>query len=292
MPALGLPSRNGSRTSADELPLFFESSSYPLYGVFHTPEAGRSTDRVVVFCHSLGVEHMASQRMEVLGARMAAKAGFAAFRYDSRGHGDSGGDPENVSFRDLVTDACAAANYARSLSGASKVIWVGVRFGCLTAAAAISSRDDAAALSLWEPLHTGDEYFRAAIRTTLFCNVAQGKRSGGSVDDLLLRLQEGGVVPVIGTYLYNALRSSALNIDLGESLKDWSGDTLIAQVQRRSVLSGSSQRLHLELQQRGARTTVILIKQEPSWSMLPLVRPQWTNDNLIDATREWFRGLA
>jgi len=293
MPVLPeLLSLNKRCTSGDELPLFFESSSHPLYGAFHPAETGPRTDRVIVFCHSLGIEHMVAQRMQVLGARMAAKAGFASFYYDSRGHGDSAGDAKKLTFKDLVDDACVAADYARKLSGASKIIWVGVRFGSLIAAAAIACRDDSAALALWEPLHHGSEYFKAAIRTTLFCKVAQGKRSNSSVDDMLLRLEAEGVLPVIGTYLYAALWNSAINLNLGQLLKHWSGETLIAQIQLRPVLSANNQRLQWEIQQRGAKTAVKLINQEPAWSMLPLVRPQWTNGLLLEATKEWLSELA
>jgi pimeloyl-ACP methyl ester carboxylesterase len=279
----------GSRTH-EEVPLFFTSASQALYGVFHPPEARRK-DRVLVFCHSLGIEHMVTQRMEVLGARAAAKTGFAAFRYDSRAHGDSSGDPKDVTFADLVDDACAAADYARKLSGAAYIIWIGIRFGCLIAAEAVNRRDDAAALALWEPLHQGSQYFRAAIRGMLFCRVVQGKRSAATADDLLGQLEVDGVLPVVGTYLYSALCRTAKEANLRSSLLNWSGDTLIAQVQRRPTLSPDNLRLISEVEQRGGRTTVALIGQEPAWSMLPVVRPQWVSDPLLTATKEWLHGM-
>jgi pimeloyl-ACP methyl ester carboxylesterase len=234
---------------------------------------------------------MVTQRMEVLGARAAAKAGFAVFRYNARAHGDSTGDPRDVTFTDLVDDACAAADYARKLSGAANVIWVGVRFGCLVAAAAMGRRDDAAALALWEPLHQGSDYFRAAARTMSFCQVARAKSSGATVDDLLKRLETDGLVPVVGTYLYRALSRSAHEADLARSLKTWAGDTLVAQVQHRPTLSANNERVCSEIEQRGGKVTVALSRQEPTWSMLPIVRPQWTSEALLAATTEWLRGM-
>ena len=280
-----------SANSYQEHPLFFSSASEALYGVFYAPEKAGRKDRVLVFTHSLGIEHMVTQRMQVLGARVAANAGFAAFRYDSRAHGDSTGDPRDMTFSDLVDDACAAADYAYKLSGASKVIWVGVRFGCLIAAEAMSRRDDTAALGLWEPLHQGGEYFRAAVRTMLFCRVAQGKSSGATLDDQLKQLETEGMLPVVGTYLYRALWGSVRDQELSRSLLNWSGQTLIAQVQRRSILSANNQRLLAEIEQRGGKVTAALISQEPAWTMLPLVRPQWTSDALLTATREWLDGM-
>jgi pimeloyl-ACP methyl ester carboxylesterase len=275
-----------------ERPLFFTSASQALYGVFCAPDMDGRKDRVVIFSHSLGIEHMVTKRMEVLGARAAAKAGFAAFCYDSRAHGDSTGDAEEVTFTDLVEDACAAADYARELSGATRVIWVGVRFGSLIAAAAIARRNDTAALALWEPLHQGGEYFRTAIRTMLFCQVAQGKGSRATLDDQLKRLEAEGVLPVVGTYLYRVLYHSAQERDLGQLLQNWGGNTLLAQVQSRHKLSTNNEALRAAIEQRGGNVKVTLIGQEPPWGMLPVVRPQWTSELLLTATKEWLDGMA
>jgi pimeloyl-ACP methyl ester carboxylesterase len=273
-----------------ERPLYFTSAGRPLYGVFHPAQTGR-TDRVLVFCHSLGIEHMVTQRMEVLGAQVAASAGFAAFRYDSRAHGDSAGDPENVTLTDLMDDACAAADYARELSGASRIIWVGVRFGCFIAAEAIARRDDAAALALWEPLHQGDDFFRSALRAMFFSELAEGKRPGATIDDLLKRLETGGVLPVVGGYIYHPLYHTAHAVELSRSLQDWSGDTLIAQVQHRPVLSAKNERLRSEIQRRGGKVKVALTGQEPAWSMMPIQHRQWASESLLAATKEWLREL-
>jgi pimeloyl-ACP methyl ester carboxylesterase len=270
-----------------ERPLHFTSGGRPLYGVFHPAATPSCEDRVLIFCHSLGIEHMVTQRMQVLGARLAAKAGFAAFRYDARAYGDSAGDPENLTLADLVQDACVAADCARELSGASRLIWLGVRFGCFIAAEAIARRNDAAALALWEPLHHGEDFFRAALRAMFFCELAEGKRPAATVDDLLKKLQAGGVLPVVGTYIHYSLYHTAHAADLSHSLQNWSGNTLIAQVQHRPTLSQKNERLRSEIQQRGGKVTIALIGQEPPWSMLPLSYPQWTSESLLDNTKEW-----
>jgi pimeloyl-ACP methyl ester carboxylesterase len=272
-----------------ERPLYFTSSGRPLYGVFHPAAAGGS-DLVLVFCHSLGMEHMMTQRMEALAARVAANTGFAAFRYDSRGHGDSAGDAEDVTLDDLVDDACAAADYARELSGSSRIIWAGVRFGCLIAAEAIARRDDAAAVVMWEPLHRGEDYFRAAVRAMMFCQIAEGKRPG-TADDWLKRLEAGEMLQVVGSYIYQPLYRTAQTADLSRSLQNWGRDTLIAQVQRRPVLSANNERLRSEIQQRGGKVTVALISKEPGWNMPPLTYPQWTCEPLLAATKEWLSEL-
>jgi pimeloyl-ACP methyl ester carboxylesterase len=270
-----------------ERPLYFTSAGRPLYSVFHPADLTLGKDRVLVFCHSLGIEHMVTQRMGVLGARIAASAGFAAFRYDSRAHGDSAGDPENVTLTDLVDDACAAADYARELSGASRIIWVGLRFGGFVAAQAIARRNDAAALALWEPLHQGGDFFRAALRAMFFSELAEGRRPSATIDDLLKKLEAGGALPVVGGYIYHPLYHTAHAVELSHCLQTWSGDTLIAQVQHRPILSTKNDRLRAEIQRRGGKIRVALINPEPPWSMLPMQRPQWVSEPLLAATKEW-----
>ncbi|HJU10263.1 MAG TPA: hypothetical protein VJ728_05270 [Candidatus Binataceae bacterium] len=278
--------------STGEIPFFF-AAGRPLYGAFHPTDGSHSQNPVVVFCHAVGTEHMLTQRIEVLGARAVATVGFPAFRYNARAHGDSAGNPRDLTFEDLVTDACAAADMARELSGASRVIWVGLRFGCLIAAEAIRRRGDASALALWEPLHTGMDYFRSLVRATLFTQIAKGKRPGATADDMLKQLERDGELAVVGAFVYRAFYQSARDADLARSLQDWRGDTLIAQVQSRRQFSANNERLRSTLEQRegGGKVAAVLVTQEPAWSMLPIARPQWTSDALLTATKEWLHGL-
>lgn len=276
-----------------ELPLFFSSAGRPLYGVFHPANTAIGKKQVVVICHTIGAEHMLTQRIEVLGARVAANAGFAAFRYNARAHGDSAGEPRDLTFEDIVEDACAAADMARELSGASRIIWVGVRLGCLIAAEAMCRRDDAGALALWEPLHRGGDYFRAAVRSIIFAQIAKGKRPSINVDDMLKQLERDGELSILTGYVYRPLYRSARETDLARSLQNWNGNTLIVQIQRRRTLSDDNEHLRSTLKQRvaDAKVSAVLISQELPWNIPSGDRPQWTSDDLLSATKEWLDGL-
>jgi pimeloyl-ACP methyl ester carboxylesterase len=279
--------------ASGELPFFFSSAGRPLYGAFHPANAALGKKCVLVFCHAIGTEHMLTQRIEALGAQVAAKIGFAAFRYNARAHGDSAGNPQEVTFADLIEDACASADMARELSGASRIIWVGLRLGCIVAAEAACRRNDTGAVALWEPLHSGADYFRSLMRATLFTQIAKGRRPSVNADNMLDQLERDGEVPVVGGYVYRALYDSAKHTDLGRSLQNWDGETLIAQVQRRRNLSPDNERLRAAIEQRqnNAKVTIALISEEPPWTMMPIVKPQWTSDGLLNATREWLNGL-
>jgi alpha/beta superfamily hydrolase len=275
-----------------EVPFFFPSAGRPLYGAFHPADIVDGAKAVVVFCHAIGTEHMLTQRIEVQGARTAASAGFPAFRYNARAHGDSAGEQKELTFTDLVDDACAAADMARELSGASHIVWVGIRFGCLVAAQAMRRRADTVAIGLWEPLHRGIDYFRSLARATFFKNVVEGRRSGVTVENMLEQLEREGELPVVAAFVYRSLFRSARDADLAQSLQNWNGDTLIAQIESRHRLSEDNQCLRSALEQRqGAKVTVAMITQEPAWGMLPISRPQWTSEALLEATKEWLRSL-
>ena len=274
---------------APETPLFFSSRDRPLYGVYHAPAApGRET--VVVHVHGLGVEQITTYRAEVLCARALAAAGHAVFRFHARGHGDSSGDFAAVTLDTLAEDASAAADEARRRSGASRVAWLGVRFGALAAARALACRADTAGLALWEPVHFGHDYFRAMLRAMLFSRVAAGIRPDRTADQLLADVEEKGAVDVQGYYLHRAVVRSAREAKLAEALGAWSGPTFLAQLERRATLAPASDALLAALRARGAGTRHYLHREELGWHYTQ--NPAWECPPLVEATREWVDAVA
>src|SRR5262245_44836634 len=202
------PAAPPDRAAAAEIPFFFSSGDRPLYAVYHAPVPGRAGAPAVVHCHSLGVEQVTCYRAEVLCARAAAAAGFPVLRYHARGHGDSAGDFAAVTLESLTQDALAAAGEVLRRSGAEQVVWVGVRFGALVAAAALERGPRAAGLALWEPVHAPLDYFRGQLRGLLYSQVAEGKKPSATVDDLLAEMEREGQVDVHGYYLHRTLAAS------------------------------------------------------------------------------------
>ena len=269
-------------------PLFFVSGDRPLYGVYHPPLEARPDAPAVIHCHTLGVEQLTSYRVEALGARAAAAAGCPAFRYHSRGHGDSAGDFQAVTFESLVEDCLAAADEARRLSGARRVVWLGVRFGALVAAEALRRRSGAG-LILWEPAHKSQDYFRSMLRSLLFSQVVKGERPSTTVDQLLERLEREGAIDVHGYYLHRALYTTARVADLDRALEDWSGPTFLAQIQARPGMAPAHSVLASALEKRRARVTTAQINEEPGWHFL--ANPAWESAALVRRTAEWLDAL-
>jgi len=269
---------------------FFESGDRPLYAVYHPTLRPRPGAPVLVHCHTLGVEQVTAYRVETQNARAAAAMGFPAFRYHSRGHGDSAGDFESVTFETLVEDALAAAAKARQCSGAARVIWVGVRFGALVAAQALRREGGAAGLALWEPVHKPHDYFRAMLRNVLFSQVVKGKKPSTTVEQLVRQIEQEGKVDVHGYYLHRALYISARGLDLASQLDGWRGPTLLAQVQRRSGLAAAHAALIATLEKAGAGVTAARVDEEPGWHFIS--NPAWEGADLVRHTADWLDALA
>jgi pimeloyl-ACP methyl ester carboxylesterase len=242
-----------------------------------------------VQCHTLGVEQVTCYRVETENARAAAARGVPALRYHSRGHGDSGGDFDAVTFESLVEDACAAAAEARRRSGAPRVIWLGVRFGALVAAEALR-RTGGGALALWEPVESTRDYFRGMLRNVLFSQVVRGEKRSIGVEQLLEQVERDGHVDVHGYYLHRALYATSRALELPALLPSWAGPTLLVQVQKRPTLAPPHAALIEALRARGARVTVGQVAEEPGWHFI--ANPAWESKALVAQTVEWLDALA
>jgi pimeloyl-ACP methyl ester carboxylesterase len=289
-PAGGASDPSEASVAPPEAPLFFTSGDRPIYGVYHAPRSARLDAPALVHCHSLGVEQLTIYRAEVLLARAAAAAGFPVFRWHARGHGDSAGDFADVTLDGMAEDALAAATEARARSGASRIVWLGVRFGALVAARVALRAPGSAGLALWEPVHSGHDYIRAHLRGWLFSEVAAGRRPGVTADEQLERVLAEGKVDVHGYELHRAIVESARGEALARRLETWKGPTLIAQIQARPRLSPANEGLASALRQSGAAVTTMAVAEEPGWQFIS--NPAWESAALVRQTVEWLDALA
>ena len=277
---------------ATETPFFFTVEEMPLYAVLHDAAAERVGAPVVVHVHGLGVEQITLYRQEVLAARAAAALGFPVFRYHARGHGDSAGASADVTCETLVADARAAADEAKRRTGATRVVWLGVRMGALVAALAggpRSGRDDAAGFILWEPVMKPADFFRQQLRSMLFSQVAGGHKPDATVDELLARLQAEGQLDVFGYTLQRSLVQSFADASLAALLDGVRVPVLLAQVDARARLAPPYAQL-VETFKGGAGVATAIIHSEPGYQLMS--NPAWQSDALTRATAEWLDALA
>ncbi|HUA36692.1 MAG TPA: alpha/beta hydrolase [Candidatus Binataceae bacterium] len=267
---------------------FFISDGRPLYGVIRRWASADAP--VIVYCHGLAQEQLFNWRAEVLGADILARRGYSTFSYHARAHGDSAGEFAELDFDGLVDDAMAAADRAIAETGATRIVWVGIRFGALVAATAIQRRNDTAALALWEPVHNARDYFRMLMRRVLFFEVSRGRRPPLTAEQMVDELNHGRAVSLLGFDLHPKFYASAVLANLARALEGWSRPTLLAQIQRRSSLAMEHHALQAMLERQGATVTTIQFDEEPVWDN---GFESWgTLDNLSRRMGDWLDGLV
>ena len=279
----------GPEVGVEPQPYFFKSEGRPLYAFFCPAAKARSEAPAVVACHSIGLEHAVPTRMLALAVREAAALGYPAMLFHSRGHGDSSGDFADVTLDGLVEDAINAADSIRERSGARRVIFLGVRFGTIIAASALSRYADSAGLILWEPVHRGADYFRQFVRGLLFAAVARGQKLGETADEVLKRVERDGRADIHATYLHAKFYLSSRGVDLRATVEDWRGPTMLAQIQPRMSMTPDNQSLIAALEGRGARVTAFRVAEEPGWQFW---RVPWVSTQVLEQTRAWLDALA
>jgi alpha/beta superfamily hydrolase len=153
------PSTSNGTSLSSVLAVHFGDARQPLFGWWHPAPA--TSSQVVVICSPFGIEELSAYRsMRHLAGELAA-SGMPTLRFDYAGCGDSAGDNEDGDrVPHWVDSVMAAADLARSMSGATEVIFVGVRLGALMAAAAAVQRDDVQALVAIAPPANGQNYVR------------------------------------------------------------------------------------------------------------------------------------
>lgn len=113
-----------------EHPVTFAVERESRAGYFHCP-SGRGPFPAVLFLHGLTGNKAENHRLFVTMARALAAAGMASFRFDFRGHGDSGGEFSQMTVRGECADARAALRVLMRLPGvdASRIGLLGMSMG-------------------------------------------------------------------------------------------------------------------------------------------------------------------
>jgi len=156
----------------------------------------------------------------------------------------------------------AAADHALDSSGASRIVWVGVRFGAMVAAEALARRNDAAALALWEPVVRAREHFRKLMRHVLYYALSQGERPSLTVEEMVESIEREGRVSVLRFDLEREFFRSAIDLDLLRIIGGWSGPTMLAQFNRHSRLSREHLSLKDHLERHGATVVEAMFAEQ------------------------------
>ena len=119
-----------------------------------------------MICQPFSAEVARSQRRELALAWELSSQGIAVARFHYLGTGHSTGDPEEMTFAQMVADTTDVAAALTERTGLPRVSFVGTRLGALVAAKAAAGYSDAP-LVLWEPPPDMERYFKEILRARM-----------------------------------------------------------------------------------------------------------------------------
>lgn len=139
--------------------LMFGEAERPLFGKFHHAAAVRAPIAAVI-CPPIGEEGVRAFRpLKVLGDQLAA-AGVPVLRFDWYGTGDSSGDETGLSQTSMTESLMCAHEEVGDMTGARKIVWIGLRLGATVAGMAANLRPKGlSGLILWDPVSDMQQYF-------------------------------------------------------------------------------------------------------------------------------------
>jgi dienelactone hydrolase len=144
------------------LPVYLDVNGEATFTVIHRPAGGTATGTAVVFVAPFGWEEVPAYRIIREWAIRLSAAGFGVVRPTLPGSGDSAGGPRDPERLTAWTNAVtAAARVARTETGASSVVAIGLGLGGLLAYRAAAAGAPIDGLVLWGTPARGRELTRA-----------------------------------------------------------------------------------------------------------------------------------
>lgn len=137
-------------------PFFFGESARQLFGMYDPARGGGRRGAVV--CHPWGQEYLKAHQAVRHLARLLARKGVHALRFDYYGCGDSAGDDTDGSVSQWRQDVGTALDELKDMANLRSVGLVGLRFGAVLAVACAAGRRDVERLVLWDPIFDGSAY--------------------------------------------------------------------------------------------------------------------------------------
>ncbi|MDO8348517.1 MAG: hydrolase 2, exosortase A system-associated [Rugosibacter sp.] len=164
-------------------PFFLSVGGRSRFCLYHPSASSSMASRgAIVYIHPFAEEMNFSRRMAALQSRALAAQGYAVLQIDLLGCGDSAGDFSEAGWSDWVADIVAAARWVQSRhsgGGAIPLTFWGLRAGCLLAAEAASAMDEPVDFLFWQPVLSGDLYWRQFKRLAVAADALKKHDAAG-----------------------------------------------------------------------------------------------------------------
>lgn len=272
-----------------ETPIFFGDEANQMFGVLHTPER-KSPRSGLLLCHAFGEEKLWSHRVFVNLAREAANRGFAVFRFDHRGHGDSSGHSEDYLIdsylRDIGTAAYTLKNKCQDLED---IGLVGLRFGATLAQLWASQNDLVRRVVLWEPVLDGAKYMQELLRINLSTQLAVYGKVKKNRQALVAEMASGMPVNVDGYLITSDFYEGCGKINLlAEPSQRTEAKSLIVQIAPN--LKQRDRPDLLEFCEAYPGTDFLKVEEPPFWREIKPFTSR--TKSLIGETMDWWESQS
>ncbi len=141
-------------------PRRFGAPDRRLYGTYHAATGRGRGGLAAVICNPWGGEALRAHRSLRVLAETLSRSRTHVLRFDYFGTGDSDGGLTDGSVAGWVADIAAASAELRALSGASRVVLVGLRLGGALASLAAQQDPDIEGVVLWDPICSGSAWLQ------------------------------------------------------------------------------------------------------------------------------------
>jgi alpha/beta superfamily hydrolase len=213
----------------NEVPFFFGESER-LLGVLHQPRSRNCTGGGWVICPPFGRERTNAHRLLFEWARVLAREGLWALRFDYRGTGDSRGAFADLSLDDHLADVGTAVETMEGMFGVPCRGLMGLRLGATLAVMAAVRADLKTELMLWEPIVDGRVYADQLLRTAMANELSHSHGSPRSRVKLKEDLASGKDVLVDGFTLTAKMHDALASVDLAKLGRPGPARTLLVQI--------------------------------------------------------------
>ena len=263
-------------TRTIEEPLRIGSEGLELSGMLHHPSDDGPVRGAVLVCPTDGEERAWTLRTLVTFARLAAKRGYWALRFDYAGQGESDGAYEQTTVSERIANIGAALTALRARSGVAEPAVVGTRLGAALALEAAARDSAVTRMALWEPVVAIDPYVTNLVRVNLTSQMVIHKKVVRPTEELLEDLKRGGTVSANGYQLTSTLLDGLSMLRPAERLTSFGGSLL--------VVTGPATRLP-ESRAEVSKLTFLPFWKEPKADMTP---PQ----AVLTLTADWLDRAA
>lgn len=160
----------------DEYPVTFKNKrQQQLVGILHLPGEG-SSPPVILMAHGFTDDKTCDNRLFVKFARHAAQQGFAVFRFDFAGSGDSEGEFTDVTVTGEIQDLESAIEFVQDISGTdnSRIYLVGYSLGGAVASSVAARNPRIRGFVGWAPVSDPELVLHKILGRRAFVSAEKG----------------------------------------------------------------------------------------------------------------------